>query len=73
MKFLFLSLVEYQEIINNALMFYYVKIPLVLLFFFINCLYCLGLTGLVCNSNNLIKVLLNLEIILLANGLNFIV
>lgn len=75
MKFIsfFISLIDYQEIFTNSLQFYYIKIPLLLLFFFINCLYCLGLTGLISNSSNLIKVLLNLEIILLANGLNFIV
>ena len=71
--FFFLTLQEYQFIFENALNFYYIKIPLIFFFFFINVLYCLGLTGLISNSNNILKVLLNVEIILLANGLNFIV
>lgn len=41
------------------------------LIFFIQALYVLGLIGMVLFSNNIIKFLLNVELVLLANGLNF--
>lgn len=51
--------------------YYYVVVPQFIFFIYVVNLYCLGFAGMVYNSSNLLKLLLNVELILLANGLNF--
>lgn len=72
--FLLLTVLKTNELnfFQKPFDLYYIDIMPTHFVFFTTIIYCLGIYGLVCNTNNLLFSLVSMELILLSISLNFI-